>query len=132
MWFANANTTVGNNSWTSLSNLFVSRNGGSDGFITWIDQGTGFRNTSGRALRITASFGCQRTGSTFGLTAIRFFVNNNFSLGTNDVGATDAVTIACSTFLLVNETMTCQIYQNSGSNQSYLNIVVSINFDTFY
>ena len=132
MWFANADTTVPNNSWTSLNSLFLSRNGGSPDFVTWINQGTGFRNTSGKALRITASFSCQRTGGDLGVTAIRFFVNNTFSLGTQDVSPRDAVTIACSTFLLVNETIQCQIYQSSGSNQNYAGIVVSINYDTFY
>jgi hypothetical protein len=131
MWFATADVPASNNQWTPLDFLFVTREKGNQG-IDWINQATGFRNTSPRSLMITCSFSCQRTFNTLGVTAIRFFVNNTFSLGTQDVSGLDAISISGTTYLDPNDTIACQIYQTSGSIVNYNQIVVNISSTTFY
>lgn len=128
---SSTSTAVGNASWTNIDAITVFRQKGSNP-LTWINQATGFRNTSSVSLLVTASFSCQRSANAFGVTAIRILGGGGEGLGVQDASALDAVTITGNTFVDPNQTIQCQIFQNSGSTVSYQNVFITINTSPFF
>ena len=122
---AAANTSVGNNGWTSINNLLNVRTKGF-GRLIWVNQSIGFRNETGQAVLVSVTFSCQRVSNGFGVTALRI-VAAGFVLGVQDVAALDAVSISGQAYLENNETIDCQIYQNSGVTVEYHNVYVNLN-----
>lgn len=132
LWNSTTTNVVNSNTWTSIDFIFLAKQKG-NGNLDWVDQFNGFKNQSDRALSFTCSFACKRQSNSLGVTAIRLNINNGLLvLGTQDVTSLDAVSISASHFLEPNDTLQCQIYQDAGIPVPYADIIVTINFTTFY
>ncbi len=130
LYNANGLTTAGANSWTNINFMTLISRVAGNGYLTWIDQNTGFRNDTGKTVRVTASFSCQRTNDVTGITAIRILFADVQS-GVQDVSGLDAVSISANSYLGPGESLKCQIYQTNATNtnKDYHNVYIGINLD---
>jgi hypothetical protein len=125
--FYNSNGPVGiaNDSWTNMGSIFTAASFG-NGFLTWINQGTGWRNDIGETVLVNVSFACKRESNGFGLTMLRLRVGGTV-IGEQVVGALDNVSISACYYLTPGQSLHCEAYQNSGSGNNIIAVRVCIN-----
>ena len=124
-------TNVSANSWTDLNFMTITTRSIGTGFLSWINQSTGFRNDTGVNVKINVSFSCQRVSNTTGITALRIQFAD-IGTGVQDVSGADAVSISANGYLAPGEALKCQIYQNNigNNNVDYQNIFVTVNLQS--
>lgn len=133
---ATANTNVTTGVWTSVANLTIIRQKGngyliSNSSVPGYDPG--FTNSNaGKPVLVTVSFNAHRSGANaLGVDKFRIMQGPNL-IAKQQVAAQDEASVAGSCYLNPlsssnDEIILCQIWQNSGSTQSFDSIAVAIN-----